>query len=312
MRLFDMHCDTLYECYTKQQPLDNNTLQIDLQRGNRYTPWVQLLAVWMPDTIRGEAAYQQCCDILTFAKQEAARCPTLITLAATAQQIQTPTAGCTALLTVEGGSALAGQLGHVKDLAKQGVQAMTITWNGSNELGHGCLSGCDTGLTPFGKAAVCEMWKQGIVPDVSHLNEAGFWDVAALSEQPFIATHSVSRAVCDHPRNLTDRQFEEIRRRGGVVGINFCEDQLGEQTFDYVYRHIQHYLSLGGENTVAFGADLDGTVLPKEWDGIAVMEELYQYLLSKNMDEGLLDKIFFRNASNFFACALQARQDAVQ
>ena len=101
-----------------------------------------------------------------------------------------------------------------------------------------------------------------------------------------------------------DRQFAEIRDRGGLVGLNFCADQLGEQTFDGIARHLDHYLSLGGEHTVALGCDLDGTSLPDGWGGIEVMERLYEALARQNVAQDVLDRVFFSNCVDFFASAL--------
>lgn len=306
MRLFDMHCDTLYECCQRHLPLTENTLQLDLKRGRRYERWAQVFAVWMPDTLRGEAAYAQCCDMLTFAHEAASRQPQTMRIVRDGADFDEAFADgcCAAVLAVEGGAALAGQLGHIDDLAARGVKIITVTWNGSNELGHGSGSGYDEGLTPFGKAAVRRMEEKGILPDVSHLNERGFWDVVETATGPFIASHSVSAAVHPHARNLTDAQFAAIRDRGGVVGLNLCDAHLGGATFEQLERHLDHYLALGGEGTVGFGCDFDGTDLPTGWGGIEVMERIYAYLLHRNYEEALLTRLFFGNCVDFFTSAL--------
>ena len=99
---------------------------------------------------------------------------------------------------------------------------------------------------------------------------------------------------------MKDDQFALIRDRGGLVGLNLCGSQLGEQSFQQLERHLEHYLSLGGEHTVAFGCDFDGTDLPEEWGGIQVMERLYGYLCRKNYDAACLDRLFFSNCNDFF------------
>lgn len=302
MRLFDLHCDTLTECFDKRENLLENRRHLDLARGGKMEAWAQLFAVWMPDHLRGEAAFERCCTVLDFAREQAARYADRLQIVEDAAGLATALeAGrCAGILTVEGGSALAGELRHLDELARRGVKLITLTWNGSNELGHGCLSGCPDGLTTFGKAAVKRMEELAILPDVSHLNEAGFWDVAETAAGPVLASHSVSAALCASPRNLRDDQFREIRDRKGLVGINFCAGQLGEQTFEAIERHLDHYLTLEGADIVAFGADLDGTDLPEEWGGIQVMEHLYEYLCRKNYDTACLDKVFFSNCYDFF------------
>lgn len=302
MRLFDLHCDTLYECYQKGVGLDKNQLHIDLERGGEWDEWRQVFAVWMPDELRGEAAFAQCCAILDFAEEQAARFADRLTICRRTADLAASASGrCAALLAVEGGSALAGRLENVETLWEKGVNIITLTWNGSNELGHGCGSGEQDGLTNFGKDAVREMERLGVLPDVSHLNERGFWDVAEAVEKPFIASHSVSAAVHPHPRNLTDAQFEEICRRGGLVGLNLCGEQLGGQTFEQLERHLYHFWERGGERVLCFGCDMDGTELPPDWNGMAVMEQIYTYLTRKNYDETSLERLFFGNCSNFFS-----------
>ncbi len=313
MQLFDLHCDTLSSCYQDGVSLCCNRGAVDLHRGRRFAPWCQVFAAFIPDTVRGKAALKQCKRLLTYAREQEKRLAQQLSFVTdnASLNLAVRTGRCAGILAVENAAALAGEIENVDLLSKLGVRLMTLTWNGDNELGHGCLSDSKEGLTPFGRKAVRAMQRVGIVPDVSHLNEAGFWDVATTVDGPFVASHSVSRTVHEHPRNLTDAQFKEIRRRGGLVGVNFCEWQLGEQNFDTIYRHIAQYLSLGGEETVAFGGDLDGTKIPDEWNGIAVYEALWGYLLSRGLSESLLEAIFFKNAFNFFACTLQAHKSEV-
>lgn len=305
MRLFDLHCDTLYECYTKNYPLSKNGGHIDVERGEAYQPWGQVFAIWIPDTLRGEAAWDFCRRVLIFSREEERRCGGRFRFLRKGESLAvsfalSPAVG---LLAVEGGAALAGDLRRVEELKDFGVKVMTLTWNGSNELGNGCLAADKSGLTPFGKEAVRALWAAGILPDVSHLNEAGFWDVASAlaSDAPFAATHSNAAAVCPHPRNLTDAQLCEIVRRGGLVGLNLCADFLGGQSFESIERHLDHFWSLGGEKVVCFGGDLDGTTVPPEWNGVAVMEQIYDYLCRKNYESGLLRRLFFSNCYDFLS-----------
>lgn len=302
MRLFDLHCDTLYECYTTAQHLHMNSLQLDLRRGLRFDVWAQVFAVWMPDTLRGQPAFTQCCKILDFAHQQAKQYAEFLRLVTTPDDMQEAfnTHRCAGILAVEGGAALAGRLENLDTLADKGVKIITLTWNGSNELGHGVESDCAQGLTDFGKQAVMRMEQRGILPDVSHLNEAGFWDVLSCARGPVIASHSVAAGVHAHPRNLTDAQFTALRDRGGIVGLNLCEAQLGEQSWEALRRHWEHFLALDGAAVVALGCDLDGTSLPLAWDGIHALEQLYTYLHRKNYDAALIDNLFFGNSHRFF------------
>ena len=314
MRLFDLHCDTLACCYEERSSLLCNTRHWELRRARRYAPLCQVFEVWIPDTKRGAEAFRYCKQVLGFLYDEEKRFPQQFAVVTDAKGLTAATDArvCAAIPAVEGGAALGGNMHNVCALAGLGVRVMTLTWNGENELGYGCLCPAEEGLTPFGTQVVKELDRHGIITDVSHLNEHGFWDVVTLSDRPFIASHSVSRAVCDYPRNLSDAQFKEIARRGGLVGLNFDAAQLGEQTFETIYRHLSHYCELGGEYTVAWGGDLDGTDLPDEWCGVAVYEELLSFLLGKGFSQALLDRLFFENAFNFFASTLQTKENAVQ
>lgn len=297
MRLFDLHCDTLYEAFTKKYPLSKNDGHIDLRRAARYAPFVQALAVWIPENLRGDAAWDFCCRVFKYAASEK------IHLWRKGESLdeclQTHTA--VGLLAVEGGALLGEDLSRIDTLAACGVRYITLTWNNENAIGNGCLSPCSKGLTVFGKQAVHRMEQAGVTVDVSHLNEAGFWDVASMAQKPFIATHSNAAAVCPHPRNLTDRQFTAVVECGGLVGINLYSDFLGAPTFEAVERHLYHFWERGGENTVAFGADFDGAAMPSAWNGVAVMERIFEFLYRKNYDSDLLSRLFFGNCYNFFS-----------
>lgn len=303
LKLFDLHCDTVYECYRRGCSLMHNPLHVDVERGWRYAPWCQVFAVWIPDTVRGEEAWRLCRTVLAYAKGQADAGDGLFRLADTASELrQAIDEGVpVGLLGVEGGAALGGKVQRVAELAARGVRVMTLTWNGSCELGHGCLSANADGLTAVGKQVLAEMEKYAIVPDVSHLNEAGFWDVAAHTVGPFIASHSVSKAVHEHPRNLTDAQFAAIRDRGGLVGVTACGSHLGEQSMERLYRHVDHFLERDGADTVALGFDLDGTDLPPSWNGIAAAETFAEYLLSRRIHETVVEALCFDNAYRFFS-----------
>ena len=298
MRLFDLHCDTLYECYTKGIDLYSNCGHVDLKRGCRLDEWGQVFAVWIPDEWRGEAAFEHACRALHMAHEKELVFSEKLHFLRAGERLpeRFPAHACVGVLAVEGGAALGGCLEHLTELAALGVKIMTLTWNGENELGFG--AGCDpkAPLKPFGRQVVREMERLGMLIDVSHLNHRGFWDAAEATDARLIATHSVSAAVYDHPRSLTDAQFDEIARRGGVVGLNFVASQLGAATFEQIERHLDHFLSRGGEQSVSFGCDLDGTDLPPDWGGIEVIPRLYDYLASRGYAEETLDRIFFKNA----------------
>lgn len=308
MRLFDLHCDTLYRAYTEKSTLFNDNFHISFNKTSGIDKYIQCLAVWIPDEYRGKAAadlFGGC--VQKFHEQLDS---TGITIINTKEQLEEAAAsGRGVILTVEGGAVLEGRLERLSVLKDAGVKMMTLTWNGSNEIGDGVGVENAGGLTDFGKQAVAEMEKQGIIIDISHASERLFYDVAERTNKPFAASHSDAKTVCPHKRNLTDEQFGIIRDREGIVGLNFCVDFLNKQATNAkmcdIIRNAEHFLSLGGEKTLAIGGDFDGADIPSDMSGIEVMPQLYEMFLHHNYSETLVDDIFFNNAFRFFRKAME-------
>ena len=166
-----------------------------------------------------------------------------------------------ALLAVEGGEPLTGDLAVLRMLHRLGVRSITLTWNGRNELGDGVGEGDEAGgLSLFGRSVVREMNRLGMLVDVSHLSQKGFWDVAEVSEQPFAATHANCYALCNHQRNLTDTQIEHLAKTGGVVGLSFVPAFVHPTKPDLkgLIGHVDHIASRFGTQCIALGSDFDG------------------------------------------------------
>lgn len=170
-----------------------------------------------------------------------------------------------ALLSIEGGEPLAGDLGVLRMLHRLGIRMIGLTWYYRNALADG-LWECRTkgGLTRFGVDVVAEMVRLGMILDVSHLTDAGFWDLLDVTDSPVIASHSNARAVCASPRNLTDEQITALAERGGVVGLNFSSRHVkeGRATVQDLVDHVDHIVELVGADYVGLGSDFDGTRTP--------------------------------------------------
>ena len=166
------------------------------------------------------------------------------------------------VISCEGGEMLEGSLERLHEFhSRARLRMIALTWNFENEIGHPAAKGPEGGLKPFGKKLLKEMDALDILPDVSHLNEAGFWDVCERAALPPIASHSDCRWLCDVPRNLWKDQAKAIVERGGFIGVNFYSDFLksdGAATLDDVVRHVDALCELGGEDVVGFGSDFDG------------------------------------------------------
>lgn len=305
MKYFDLHCDTIAECRRQKKDLWDNDLHLCLKRGANYRPWLQCFAAWIPDELRGEEAYRYFEAVYAeLLRQERLHGDKLKICRAEADfQEAVRTGKCGALFTVEGGAALGGKLERVARLQECDVKAVTLTWNAPCEIGDGAEVVHPRGLTPFGREVVQALERCRIAVDVSHASEPLFWEVAELTRRPFLATHSNARALCDNPRNLTDEQFCTVRDRGGVVGITFVRrflDASWEADIDDLMRHMEHFLSLNGEKTVAIGGDFDGTDLPDGMTGIESVELLAEWMLRRNYPESLVNAVFFDNAYHFF------------
>lgn len=303
MRLFDLHCDTLYRAFFESGSLFNNGFHISFDKTDGIEPYIQCMAVWIPDEFRNKNAiqlFENCRKKLNDELRD-----TDIKIIRSQDDIIEVEAkkGKGAVLTVEGGAVLGGKLENVDYLAECGVKIMTLTWNGNCELGDGIGVEGAKGLTDFGKSVVAKMERKGIAVDVSHSSVAMFYDVAELSTKPFCATHSNSKQICPHRRNLTNEQFSIIKDKGGIVGLNlsrgFLRDDEDSACMLDILKHAEHFLSLGGEKTLAIGTDFDGTDIPVDMTGIESMNKLYELFLKHNYNEKLLEDIFFNNARNF-------------
>lgn len=165
------------------------------------------------------------------------------------------------VLSVEGGEALEGDLVNLRTLYRLGIRALTLTWNARNELADGVGEGTRAaGLSTFGASVVRTMNDMGMLIDVAHLAEPGFWDVLRESRQPIMASHANCRALCDHRRNLTDEQIHALAENGGVIGVTFVPDFVDRQTpsLERLIAHIEHLRQVGGEDCIGLGSDFDG------------------------------------------------------
>lgn len=194
------------------------------------------------------------------------------------------------IISIEGGEALKGSLENLRVLdSRARVRMIALTWNHENEIAHPAKNGPDGGLKPFGFELIREMDLLGIYADVSHLNEAGFWDVAERMKLPPIATHSNFRELCDVPRNLRREQVQAIIDKNGFIGMNFYPRFLtksGETDISDVIRHIDAIADMGGIRVLGFGSDFDGIeTQPKGLENASRFPDLIDALLRHGYSE---------------------------
>lgn len=215
----------------------------------------------------------------------------------------------TAIVHLEGADPLAPDLSDLERWYERGLRSIGIVWSRPNAFGEGVPFAFPSspdlgrGLSPAGFELVRACNRLGILVDLSHLNEQGFWDVAEASSAPLVATHSNVHALCPSSRNLTDQQLDAIGESGGIVGVNFAVtflrgdgDLLPDETpLTEIVRHVDYIAKRIGVDHVAFGSDFDGAVVPTELGGIAGFPKLVAALAEAGYDDDALAKITHEN-----------------
>ena len=279
MMYSDLHCDSVTRAYCEKISLFSGTLAVKIS-SDKFIKREQCFALWLDDKLQGDAAFSYFKRLLRFYK---------------GSEDEIKARGITPHLTAENAVSLGGDLNNIARFREWGVEMMSLTWNGENDLASGVYG--SGGLKDKGRQAVREMENCGIILDVSHLNDEGFRDVCKIARKPFVASHSNCYDICRHKRNLKRWQVEEIISRGGLIGLNFYPLFLGSgSAFERLKDNIGYILSLGGENCVAFGSDFDGAEMSDELKTAEDIVKLRDYLLSVGMSEKVLNKTFYENS----------------
>lgn len=280
MKFFDLHCDTAYKCYRDNLFFTDNSLAVTPQKAKSLEEWHQCFAIFIKDGIQNPFEYYK--KALEYFKQ----------------QFKNKTENLKPIFTVEGGLLIEDDLSRIENLYNDGIRALTLTWNGENQIAGGVDSA--TGLKKFGIDVICELNKFNIMIDLSHLNKKSFYDALEYAKTP-IVTHSCLENVNINKRNIDDNQLDALVQKGGIFGLCFYPVFLGEgNVFENIYKNIFHILDKGYEDYLSIGSDFDGADMHKDLHDISCVATLYQYLKSKKISEEILDKIFFYNAYNFF------------
>lgn len=303
MYIADMHCDTISKIYKnrkegKQTALSANQLQVDVEKLRQGGYLLQNFAVFTDMGYDGESPYQCAKKQIAVFLEEIAKNAANIRQVRTFEEIkENQRAGyICALLTLEEGEICEGSLEKLREFYGLGARMMTFTWNYENSLGT------KQGLTELGIAFLHEMEKLGIIPDVSHLSDAGFYDVCRYSEKPFVASHSNARKLCGHKRNLTDDMIRKIAEKGGVIGINyyglFLEDSQNDVQYGTIKKtadHILHMIHTGGASCVGLGSDFDGFTGETELSDCSKTGLLVWELKKRGLTENEIEAVLYKN-----------------
>lgn len=303
MRYFDCHADTLTEITKPGEDLERNTCDLDLERVEKFAdPYTQIFAIWRDRKKMDEEKpeeeflrlYRRAAELLEKADQKIIWCRN-------AQDMEEAhkSGKAAAFLSLEDIST-AGR--YAEQIYSLGFRFAMLTWNYENRYACGASSDQHRGLTEEGKELTKYLIDQGIILDISHLSDQGAEDLMTLTDAPIIASQSNVRSVCPHPRNLPEGLIRELIRRQGLIGINFFAPFVGENPqVEDLLRHMDVILSLGGEDVLALGGDLDGCdgVFPAGISGVETVPVLRERMEKAGFGAALIEKVFFENAENF-------------
>ncbi len=321
MKLIDMHCDTLWKLMDidKGGNLMENHCSVSIPFMKAAGTKAQFFACFTClNDFRDAGGYEDCYrkaqEMITYLGGQIKTYPEQISLARSFGEME-QNAGegkISAFLTVEEGGILNGEMERLDVLYDRGIRLMTLMWNYENCIGHPNSrdgAAMSLGLKPFGIDVVRRMEELGMIADVSHASDGTFWDVLKYTKNPVAASHSNCRALCNHPRNLTDEMIRSLAETGGVAGLNFYGAFLGtgkaeeahaaqgDSRVDAMAAHILHMIRMGGSEFPAIGTDFDGFdpegVL--EIPDVSQMERLWEALRKAGVPEGQLDKIWGGN-----------------
>ncbi|MFV0381712.1 MAG: dipeptidase [Breznakia sp.] len=320
MNIIDMHCDSVVALLKRKKAGENvqlfqNDLHIDIKKMQAGKYMLQNFAIFTHLKENDPLIHVQ--EGIDLYYQEMDKNKNYIRPIYTYKDIETnrKTGHMSAMLTLEEGAVVDNNLAILRNYYRLGVRMITLLWNFPNGIGNPNINmeeGYDfdnffsyntkAGLSEFGIAYIKEMERLGIIIDVSHLSDAGFYDVCKYTKKPFVASHSNARSVCSVARNLSDDMIYEIAKRGGVIGINYCGIFLSENKKDEepsricdMLKHIRHIKQIGGIDCIGLGSDFDGITSQLEIQDASQMGKLQSALADAGYSDEEIDKICYKN-----------------
>lgn len=325
MKIVDMHCDTMsrlwkLEAGGMKEELSVNSGHVDMEKLRKGGYLLQNFALFV-EKEKCDDPWEQVLRLYGVYKEQLEANRDCLAPVLSYEDIEKnqKEGKISAMLTVEEGAVCKGEIQKLEALYEMGVRMLTLTWNYPNELGYPNLNAADPnrglfqapqekGLTETGLIFLEKMEELGMIVDVSHLSDGGFYDVLAHTRKPFVASHSNARAVCPCVRNLSDDMIRKLAERGGVTGLNFCADFLAKKpaeeqyrgTVEDIVRHARHIVDTGGEDCLGLGSDFDGIDTHGELTGADKMELLWEGLKGGGFTERMLDKICSGNVLRLY------------
>ena len=315
MNYIDFHCDTLLMLVDEEKEgqslYSNEVASVDFKRLKKSEAMAQFFAMFLMDeeTINEHFGSddEYINKLAKMLKDEIAENNDIMSMAYNAEDLLKNYASgkVSTFLTIEDGRSVDGKLEKLDEYYDLGVRLITLTWNYENCFGYPNSKDpeiMNKGLKNFGKEAIEYMNHIGMIIDVSHLSDGGFYDVAKISKKPFVASHSNARALSPHQRNMTDDMIKILAEKGGVMGLNFAPHFLNEDIsledskIELMVKHLNHIKNIGGEDVIALGSDFDGISGNLEIDSSDKMYLLFDALKDSGWSERLIEKLAYKNA----------------
>lgn len=324
MKVADMHCDTILELYSrhldgKPGSILENSLHMDLKKMEAGDYLIQNFALFV-HLGRTKKPFEEAMKMADLFFTEMEGHSDKIGIVRSWEDIEKNRreGRMSAMLTLEEGGICQGELSYLRDFYRLGARMMTLTWNFENQLGFPnklisqgegrpsvCVPDTENGLTEKGIQFVEEMERLGMIIDISHLNDAGIWDVFRHTKKPFVASHSNARALASHPRNLTDEMIKALAERGGVAGINYCalflrdgDYSAGKPEYSFcrdMVAHMKHMKQIGGIGVIGLGSDFDGIGSTVEMKDCSGMQLLADEMAAQGFTIGEIEAVFHDN-----------------
>ena len=302
-----MHCDTITKLYSENGSLYHNDGHIDIEKLKKGECFIQNFAIFTNIANEDSSFTKKCIDYyykqLDLYKDD-------INPVLKIEDIRNDKIN--SLLTLEEASVIDGDLDNLNYYYDRGVRMITLTWNYYNGIGNPnfdlskhydynptYINNEVDGLTDFGIEFTRRCEELGIIVDVSHLSDKGFYDVLNNTSKPFVASHSSARAIGKAVRNLTDDMIVKLANRGGVTGVNYCPSFVSDRGDNYtsvedIVKHINHIVNVGGIDCVGLGSDFDGIGGTLEIKNASGMQMIYE-ALKKYYSDDEIEKIFYKN-----------------
>lgn len=307
MKIADMHCDTISEIWKSRrrgspQQLCRNSLHVDIRKMKKSGYLLQNFAMYT-DLKKESDPFEYVRELIAVFYDEMQKNKDDIGVIKSYDEIleNEKQGKMSALMTIEEGGCCRGEIRKLETLYHLGARMMTLTWNYPNELAYPHTTAAEhQGLTKKGFAFIERMEELGIIIDVSHLSDAGFWDIANHTKKPFVASHSNARALCGHSRNLKDDMIKVIADRGGVIGLNYYGCFLNGDSDSYsrvskIAEHARHIISVGGRECLGLGSDFDGISGELEMQDCSQIHRLVEELERQHFTGCEIEKILYQN-----------------